>query len=66
MTAELRKVNARAASWPWCDEHESPRWNGPNSCKHLHRDEHVPMTLDVVAPDIAAELEWETAGDPDA
>lgn len=64
MTADLRKVNALAAGWPWCEEHESPRWNGPDSCRHLHRDEHIPQTLDVAAPDLAAEDAWGIAGDP--
>lgn len=64
MTAELRKVNALAAGWPWCDLHDAPRWNGPHACYRSHQSEHVPQTVDVVAPDVAAELEWEVAGDP--
>lgn len=31
-----RRAVAAAAGWPWCDEHQRPRWDGADPCDHLH------------------------------
>lgn len=31
-----RRAVAAAAGWPWCDEHQRPRWDGTDPCNRLH------------------------------
>lgn len=37
-TRRILRAVADSAGWPWCDEHQAPRWHGTVSCAPRHAD----------------------------
>lgn len=37
MSTGWTEAVCKAAGWPWCPEHERPRYHGSNPCKRLHQ-----------------------------
>lgn len=55
---KVRLAVARAAGWPWCDEHRRARYDGSNPCDDQHPKQRVegwqdynPMLRDEPAGD---------------